>query len=254
MSLPGGLTGITVTGTFVDGAGNPLGGTVTFWPSAEVVDATGEVIIGMTPITAVVSGTTGTFSQLLAATDNAGLLPEGWTYKIQVGVAGAQQTFNAYIPSSYGSTVDLSVLGPVQPLPSLTGPFVVSVNGQSGPVTLGTTMDLAATTGLAGFALQDATPQILTWTTPADGNMHRVTLAGELVVTGNETGGAIQATITDPGGTIRTLNVLSGGLSAGFNAIGGTIWTVAPDTTVTLAQSSALTGGAARLYAELWGS
>lgn len=285
MPLPGGLTSITVTGTFADSSGAPLGGTVTFWPSAEITDATGHVIIGMTPVTAVVSGSTGQFSQVLTATDNAGLLPAGWTYKISVAVPGAQQVFNAPIPSSYGSTVDISVLGPVQPLPSLTGPFVVSVNGQSGQVSTvqldtsaadirpagvtaaaGATgkaadaghvhagLALLATTGLSGFALQNGTPNILTWTAPNDGQMHRATLSGELVVTSTETGGAVQATITDPGGTVRNRSILNGGLGASFNSVTGNGWTVAPNTTVTVAQSSALTGGAAILYAELWGS
>lgn len=253
MSLPGGLTSITVTGTFSDGAGDPLGGTVTFWPSAELTDATGHVIIGATPITATVNPSTGQFSQVLATTDNAGLLPEGWTYKIQVGVAGAQQTFNAYIPSSYGSTVDLSVLGPVQPLPTLTGPFVVSVNGQSGTVTLGTITTLATATPLGGFPLQNGTPQILSWTAPADGNIHRVTLVTALHVTSNETGGQVTLNTTLPDGTAANPVVYTGGTAASIGQF-STDRIVQPGSTVTLAQTTALTGGAAVLWAELWGS
>ena len=125
MALPGDLTTITVTGSYTDGAGNPQGGVVLFTPSSELTDQTGKVVIGTTPIPATVSSTTGTFSQAgLACTDNANLYPESWAWVVTVAVPGAQQTFNTYLPSSLGSTVDISQLAPyltpAPPPPPLT--------------------------------------------------------------------------------------------------------------------------------------
>jgi hypothetical protein len=115
-------------------------------------------------------------------------------------------------------------------------------------------LQLVATTGIAGFALQNATPVIATWTAPNDGNMHRVMALGELIVGSAETGGQISLTITDPGNTVRQRTVWNSGLGAGFQPIAITNYTIAPGSTVTLAQTAALTAGAAQLWAEVWGS
>ena len=50
-------------------------------------------------------------------------------------------------------------------------------------------MQLVATTGVNGFALQNGTPTILTWTPPNDGQVHRVLLIAQENVTVAETGG-----------------------------------------------------------------
>jgi hypothetical protein len=114
---------------------------------------------------------------------------------------------------------------------------------------------LAATAYPGGFALRNATPTILTWTAPGDGAVHRVTVEGTLRVTAQEAGGGIDLNFTDPGGTTGVLAVYGGGAAAqAYGPTGGTRVLVAPGSTVTLVQSTALTRGAATLYAELWGS
>jgi hypothetical protein len=117
-------------------------------------------------------------------------------------------------------------------------------------------LGLVATTGPAGFALQNATPNILgPWTAPNDGNMHRIYFYGELVVSSAQTGGVISILLTDPGGTPRTRSLFSGGLGTGFNpANNGAQCVVAPGTTVTVVESTAQSGGASVLYGELWAS
>ena len=50
---------------------------------------------------------------------------------------------------------------------------------------------LVATTGVNGFMLQNATPNILSWTAPNDGNMHRLIVFATLHVTSSETGGKV---------------------------------------------------------------
>ena len=109
MALPGDLTTVVVTGRFLDPAGVPLTGTVTFTPSAEVTDATGRVVIPATPRSFPLSAQ-GTFtSDPLAATDNADLLP-GWTYLVEAELTTAPGfSFSCALPSS-PSTVDLSAL------------------------------------------------------------------------------------------------------------------------------------------------
>lgn len=118
-------------------------------------------------------------------------------------------------------------------------------------------MGQRAATALAGFALQNGTPTILTYTTPSDGVMHRFQVLGDLVVTSAETGGAVSITFTDPASVVRTVGVWNGGLGTGFTgagSIGPNMFTVAPGTAVSLVQGTALTVGAASVYAELWGS
>jgi hypothetical protein len=124
-----------VTGTFADGSGNPLGGSVTFTPSEELIGPAGEIIIAQTPIVSPVSSTTGVMTPVtLACTDNATLSPQPWTWTIAVAVPGAVQTVTVYLPHTLGSTVDLSALEPVGGIPSPSGTYVISVNGQSGSV------------------------------------------------------------------------------------------------------------------------
>ncbi len=108
--------------------------------------------------------------------------------------------------------------------------------------------------GLAGFPLQNGTPTILTWTAPADGQYHRVWLIGGIHVTSAETGGQVTLTIPHPDGSSAAPVVFGAGQGTGSagGAFNGSI--VGPGQTVTLAQSSALTAGAAVVWAELWGS
>ena len=115
-------------------------------------------------------------------------------------------------------------------------------------------LTLLATTGTSGFALQNATPTILTWTAPSDGAGHRVLLMGEVHVTSPETGGALTLSSTFPDGTANVVTVQAGGLSNGGYAMTLAGRMVKAGSTVTLAQSTALTAGAAVAFAELWGS
>jgi hypothetical protein len=111
-----------------------------------------------------------------------------------------------------------------------------------------------ADTGPAGFALQNATPAIISWTAPADGNDHRVTLFGVLEVTTLQVGGAVAVSFTDPGGNAHSFTVLAGALAAGGHGVAATSYVIQSGTTVTLAQTSAQTAGASTLWAEIWGS
>lgn len=123
------------------------------------------------------------------------------------------------------------------------------------PPTAGSGLALQATTGIAGFAKQNATPNIISWTAPNDGNMHRVLFFASETVTALETGGGVGVIITVPGGGTQAAGtaLFAGAKAAGsYHALDGAI--VAPGTTVTINQSAALTAGACTVFAEIWGN
>lgn len=100
-----------------------------------------------------------------------------------------------------------------------------------------------------GFTLVNATPAIIGWTTPADGNTHVVQVSGALVVTTLEVGGAISITYTS-GGVAITQALFASAQAAG-NFTASFAVTCDPNTTVTITQSAALTSGAAKVWASL---
>lgn len=125
MTITGGKT-ITVTGkyiNFISGAGET--GSVEFIATVpSLSDETDSQFLTITPFTAVLPGTLGgtpnssgpgTFSIVLPCTDNNELHPEGFTYTIVEKVTNMANriTKGVQIPSTYGSTVDLThVLAP----------------------------------------------------------------------------------------------------------------------------------------------
>jgi len=118
------------------------------------------------------------------------------------------------------------------------------------------TPSVQASTGSSGYALVNGTGNIASYTTPNDGNPHQIQVVCMKVISSGETGGQIQVAFTDPGGTPRNATIFNGGGSAGFqvttNASNCLLFAEA-NTTVTLKQSSALSGGASTLYCNLIG-
>ena len=115
-------------------------------------------------------------------------------------------------------------------------------------------LSLLATTGTAGYTLVNGTGTIITWTAPNDGNLHRVMLASSSSVTTLEVGGATSIAFTPPTGSAGTSTPYAAALSAASRSSQPIFAIVGPGTTVTFSQASALTGGAATIWAELWGS
>jgi hypothetical protein len=115
---------------------------------------------------------------------------------------------------------------------------------------------LVATTGVDGFALQNGTPTILSWTPPDDGNVHRVMCQVVLSVTSAETGGQVNLTTYTPDLAYSYVwTLLTAGFGAGAYVPGvPPMVPVPPGQAVTIAQATALTAGAATLWAEIWGS
>jgi hypothetical protein len=163
--------------------------------------------------------------------------------------------YATYIPASVLTTKgDLLIANATPAAARLAVGAAGQVLGVSGGLPAwGAGLTLLATTGAAGTALVNGTPTILTWTAPNDGALHRVVGAGGLVVTSTETGGQINLNFTDPAGNVRAKTLLAAAQGAGYQSFGFAFVTVEANTTVTITQT-ALTGGAAVLYAELWGS
>jgi hypothetical protein len=123
------------------------------------------------------------------------------------------------------------------------------------PVVL-TVQSLQGDTGPAGFALQNATPNILTWNVPNDGKAHTFIVQGQVHATVAETGGAIQIAYTQPDGNAQTTVIDAGGhgiSTSGLGSSGNFSRVVQAGSTVILQQGSALTAGTAVLFATLWG-
>jgi hypothetical protein len=111
---------------------------------------------------------------------------------------------------------------------------------------------IVATTGIAGFNLQNATPNILTWTAPNDGNLHRVSVFSSGHVTIAETGGQVSLAYVLPDGTNATHTLFAANQAAGDLQGTAFLLAIQPGSTVAIKQLSALTVGAAIIWAELW--
>jgi hypothetical protein len=111
-----------------------------------------------------------------------------------------------------------------------------------------------ASTPTAGYTMINGTGNIVTWTTPNDGNNHWFMVMMYVYATSAMTGGAVSNTFTDPGGNANGSQMDAGGHALGASSWNGW-WTPAgPNTTVAITQSSALTAGAAKVWAQIWGA
>lgn len=116
-----------------------------------------------------------------------------------------------------------------------------------------------ATTGTSGYALTNGTGTIISWTTPNDGNLHYAFLVIQEDVTSATTGGYVNFAFTAPGGA-QSNQVLAGTQSTGWKSTSSLSNCMAyqlpmsPNTTVSVLQTSAVTAGAATVYATIYGA
>lgn len=119
-ALPGDFTLITITGKFIDLAGNPVQGTVTFTPSyTKVLDDTANTV-SIVPITLTATlDVTGAISINIPATDDPDVIPVGWSYLVSYNFTdGFKQSYSIVVPFDGGS-FDLSDVNPVDPVVGL---------------------------------------------------------------------------------------------------------------------------------------
>lgn len=115
-------------------------------------------------------------------------------------------------------------------------------------------LNLAASTPVAGFALVNGTPNILSWQAPNDGQLHDVLVMTSETANGAATGGAVGLTLTAPDGTVGTPQIYGGTPGAGFHNASFVTYVIQAGSTFQVNQTSALTAGVCTLWARLWAS
>jgi hypothetical protein len=109
-----------------------------------------------------------------------------------------------------------------------------------------------STTGTSGFPLQNATPSnIVSWTAPNDGQLHQALISATLVVASAETGGQVFIRWTS-GGAAQVFTVANANLGTG-GVTYNNVCVVDPGATIHIDQNTALTAGAATMYAVIAG-
>ena len=137
---------------------------------------------------------------------------------------------------------------------SVGGNLTVTGSISSGGITL---LERQAATTTSGYTLVNSTGNILTWTSPNDGAQHRYKVFAQQVVTSAMTGGEIAIVFTAVNGTVETQQFSAPALSAGFYGPGSFAFLdglVEANTTLTIEQFTAMSAGAAILWAEIWAS
>ncbi len=155
------------------------------------------------------------------------------------------------VATGYGAVALDGSAADIEPVGAAAAAGSTGLAADAGHVHAG--FSLLAGTSLAGYPLVNGTGTILSWTAPDDGQLHRVSVAGSLNVNSAETGGLVQLVAVDPAGGTSYSEVAPAGAAAGSHVVATPIVIVGPGTVVAVKQESALTAGAATLWAELWG-
>jgi hypothetical protein len=120
MTFPG-LSTCHVTGRFFDATGVADVGTITLTqtPPALLVGSP-SYAVDQAPIVlyslAAADGTPITIDEDILATDNAGVGPTGWTYRVDYALATRSQTLYTFAPA--GGTIDLAAIAGTEPVDS----------------------------------------------------------------------------------------------------------------------------------------
>lgn len=199
MPLPGDLTTCTVTGTYLDAAGSPQQGRITFTPSADLTDATGEVVVPMSP--RAYSLSRGEFtSDPLCATDNTTISPSGWTYSVVLYIAGLPpQAWSISLPHS-GSPVDISTITPAVTQVPTTSALLSTGGSVSGTLTLNASPPLRIPAGASSG-------DVLTSDSSGNASWGPITAAELPAATSGAIGGVELG--TDLGGTATAPHVVA---------------------------------------------
>jgi hypothetical protein len=147
------LNQVTLTGTYLDGSGSPLFGTVTFAPSVPLTDAANSEIVLQAPITVAVNSG-GQFSVPLYATDNTVLAPSGWTWQITENIAGlTPSAWSFFLAYANGATQDISSLTPAVPVAEMAAYLPETGGTMSGTLVLNASPPLKLPSGTSGYVL-----------------------------------------------------------------------------------------------------
>lgn len=109
MAIPGNLSLVTVTGTYIDITGDPIAGQVKFTPRAVLRNTTSNVILVNSTIVVTLDAN-GAFSQQLVATNDPDASPVDFSYFVEEAFVGGR-SFDILLPSAT-ATVDLADVSP----------------------------------------------------------------------------------------------------------------------------------------------
>jgi hypothetical protein len=109
MAIPANLSIVTVTGTYLDIAGNPIAGQVKFTPRAVLKNVTSNIVLINSTITVTLDAN-GFFSQQLVATDDVDAAPLNFTYFVEEAFVGGR-SYDILLPTALG-TVDVADIAP----------------------------------------------------------------------------------------------------------------------------------------------
>lgn len=107
MALPGNITLITLTGTYLDFQGQAIDGQVKVYPSQVLIDSAADRIIIPSVITTDLVD--GAFSVSIPITNDADVSPLDYFYYFEESFEGGS-TYRISLPASLGSTVDITDL------------------------------------------------------------------------------------------------------------------------------------------------
>jgi hypothetical protein len=187
-----------------------------------------------------------------------------------VNGTAAAGTRTSYSRSDHVHPTDTSRLAATTTLDAITAPAAdVSLNSHKATnlangsasgdaVAFGQINSKLAATAVAGVSLGNSTPTLISWTAPNDGAMHRVTVYIVGHVTSTATGGRIDLSVTLPDGTANTKTAIGNSQAAGVyyppSQTCPQALLLEANTTISVLQGTALTGGASTVWAEIWGS
>jgi hypothetical protein len=175
----------------------------------------------------------------------------------------APRTVDLYLDGATTVTPGIRYLGWWAPAVGETIPVLRGPKGlQTDRIALGTLSKAAPTPGggglitaetsSTGVALIGASQTILTVLIPSDGKVHQVILTAAVYVTAALTGGAVQTTFTAyPGTSVRhTFTTTTVGTRM-YSSTTTAQTLVKPGTRVSVKQTTAMTAGAAKVYAKI---
>lgn len=189
--------------------------------------------------------------------------PSGTAVAGYVPVAAGAGQVSAWTPVGSLSAATTSARGviqlngtvsAIQPVGTVSAAGVTGNAADAGHAHLGYAQ--VATTGQAGVALINGTQTFLSWTAPADGNMHVAAIYGVMAI-GNvtETGGAIGVGATFPNGATgaAATQLFAANQTANTTPSNNVLRLIQSGSTITVAQTSALSaGGPGTLYATMF--
>lgn len=224
MPLPGNVSTGTVVGRFMDSAGQPVTGTVTFTPSPRAIKnitaSPSPTFILPQPVTATLD-VNGTISVTLIATDDADNNPVNWTYaaSFAFGSGLSADTFSFALPSD--TTVNLAVVAPAA---SSNGAAIIARGVPTGGA-VGQVLVKASTSDYDLSWSDPSSALIPTASTTVQGKV-------ELATNAETTAGTDTARATTPAGVKAAINVEAALARNGDNITSGTIAAARIDTAI----------------------